>query len=128
MVAYTFELQQALRRRLQPRAHTIRNTIHDRIDPRHLTPDMPNSSNLDKRLVEALKLRVLELRIVKAEEVVHDDVTGEGWEGVGEVQRLLAGLELLQADGEGVDVPVDDVDEVEDGAAGEPGWLLVKRC
>jgi len=87
---------------------------------------MPNSSNLDKRLVEALKLRVLELRIVEAEEVVHDDVTGEGWEGVGEVQRLLAGLEFLKADGEGVDVPVDDVDEVEDGAAREPGscWYL----
>jgi len=40
---------------------------------------------------------------------------------MGEVQGLLAGFEFLDADAEGVDVAVDDVDEVKDRAAGEPG-------
>jgi hypothetical protein len=38
-----------------------------------------------------------------------------------EVQGFFAGFEILDAQAEGVDVAVDDVDEVEDGAAGEPG-------
>ena len=61
------------------------------------------------------------MSVVEAEEVVHDDVASEGRESMGEVQGLLAGFEFLDADAEGVDVAVDDVDEVKDRAAGEPG-------
>lgn len=60
------------------------------------------------------------MSVVEAEKIVHDDVAGEGGEGVGQVQGLLAGLKFLDADAEGVDVAVDDVDEVEDRATGEP--------
>lgn len=82
---------------------------------------MTSTANFLEGIVEGLKLGVLELCVVEAKEVVHDDVAGQGGKGVGEVQGLFAGLELLDADGEGVDVAVDDVDEVEDGTAGEPG-------
>jgi hypothetical protein len=85
---------------------------------------MARATNLDKRFMEAIKRRRFELRIVEPEEVVHDDVTGESWVSIGEVQRFFAGLEFLHAQGEGVDVAVDDVNEVEDGAAGEPGMLV----
>ena len=81
---------------------------------------MARAANLDKRIVEALKLRVLELGIVEAEEVVHDDVTCKGWEGEGEVEGLLAVLEFLHAQRERLDVAMNNVDEVEDGATGEP--------
>tara|TARA_R110002003_G_scaffold1193_3_gene22748 strand:- start:5698 stop:5889 length:192 start_codon:yes stop_codon:yes gene_type:complete len=60
------------------------------------------------------------LRVVEAKEVVHDDVARESGEGVREIDGFFARREVLEAQGEGVDVPVDDVDEVEDGAAGEP--------
>lgn len=84
---------------------------------------MSDGTDFGERLVEAVELGVFELVVVEAEEVVHDDVAGERWEGVGEVEGFLAGGEVLDADAEGVDVAVDDVDEVEDGAAGEPGGV-----
>jgi hypothetical protein len=63
---------------------------------------------------------MFELGVVEAEEVVHDDVAREGGEGVREIDGFFARGEVMEAQGEGVDVPIDDVDEVEDGAAGEP--------
>ena len=75
---------------------------------------MTHSSNLHESLMKAFKLGMLELSIVGAEEVIHDDVTRECWKGISEVQRFLTGFEFLHADAEGVDVAVDDVDEVED--------------
>jgi hypothetical protein len=44
---------------------------------------MPRAAHLNKRLVEAIKLRGLELRIVKAKEIVHDDVPGESGKRIG---------------------------------------------
>jgi hypothetical protein len=76
--------------------------------------------------METIKFRRLELRIVEAKEVVHDDVASEGWKCIGEVQRLLAGFEFLHSNGERVNMAVDDVDEVEDGAAGKPGLLAMQ--
>jgi hypothetical protein len=67
--------------------------------------------------MEAVKFRRLELSIIEAEEVVHDDVARESGKGIGKIQRFLAGFEFLHADAEGVDVAVDDMDEVEDRAA-----------
>jgi hypothetical protein len=84
---------------------------------------MSCATNLDKRLVETLKFWMLELGIVEAEEVIHDDIASECWKCICEIERFLAGFEFLHADGQRVDVPVDDVDEVEDGAAGEPAIL-----
>ena len=66
---------------------------------------------------------MLELCVVEAEEVVHDDVAGQSWEGRGQVQWLFPGFKLLHAGGEGVCMAEDDVNEVEDGAAGKP-WAV----
>ena len=66
------------------------------------------------------EFRILELAVVETKEVVHDDISGQGRKGMREVQGLLAGLELLDALGEGVDMAMDDVNEVDDGPAGEP--------
>jgi hypothetical protein len=75
---------------------------------------MPSPTNFDERLMEALELGMLELRIVEAEEVVHDDVARKSGKRMREVQRLFPGFKFLHADAEGVNVAVDDVDEVED--------------
>jgi len=85
---------------------------------------MPHGTDLDEGLVETVKLWVFELVVVEAEEVVHDDVAGQCWKGMAQVQRLLAGFKLLDPDAESVNVSVDDVDEVEDGATGEPGMSV----
>jgi hypothetical protein len=75
------------------------------------------------------------LVVVEAEEVVHDDVSGKCWKGIGQVERFFAAFAFLHADGERVDVAVDDVNEVEDGAAREPVALIslysddcIRRC
>ena len=75
---------------------------------------MTSAANLDKGLMEALELWMLELRIVEAEEVVHDDVAGKGGKGVREIQGLFTGFELLHTNAESVDMTVNYVDEVED--------------
>jgi hypothetical protein len=64
------------------------------------------------------------LVVVEAEEVVHDDVSSQCWKGIGQVQWFFAAFAFLHADGKRVDVAVDDVDEVEDGAAREPVVLI----
>jgi hypothetical protein len=119
--AYPLELQHTLRCRLHPASQTVRQTVHERIYPRRLISNMPNGTDLDESLMEAVKLRVFELVVVEAEEVVHDDVASKCWEGIGQIQRFFAGLKLLDADAKSVDVSVDYVDEIEDGATGEPG-------
>ena len=81
---------------------------------------MADSTDLDKSVVETLEFRLLELGVVEAEEVVHDDVSGQGREGMTEIQGFLASFEFLDSQGEGVDVAVDDVDKVENGATREP--------
>ena len=60
---------------------------------------------------------MLELVVVEAEEVVHDNVASQCWKSIGQVHRLPARFVLLEADAERVDVPVDYVNEVEDGTA-----------
>lgn len=43
---------------------------------------MSNATNLDKGVVEGVEFRVLELVVIEAEEVVHDDVAGQRGKGV----------------------------------------------
>jgi hypothetical protein len=81
---------------------------------------MSRPPNLDKRFMETFKFWMFELRIIKPKEVVHDDISRECWKSIREVQWLFACFKFLHADGQRVDVPVDDVYEVEDGAAREP--------
>lgn len=89
-------------------------------EPRKLSGDVANRTDASEALVEALELGMLQLPVVEAEEVVHDDVARESWEGKGEVHRLSARFELEHARGEGFNVPGDNVEEVQNGAAGEP--------
>jgi hypothetical protein len=72
---------------------------------------MARGSDLHKGIVEGLELGVLELAVVEAEKVVHDDVAGQCREGKGEVHGLFARLELVHADGKSVNVSLDDVEE-----------------
>lgn len=81
---------------------------------------MASSSDLDEGIMKTVELRMLELSVVEAEEIVHDDITSQRWKGMTKIQRLLPGLKLLHANGEGVDVAVDDVYKVKDRAAREP--------
>jgi len=71
--------------------------------------------DLDEGVVERVEFRVPELAVVEAEEVIHDDIPRQGGKGMREVERFLARFMFLHADGEGVDMAVDDVDEVENG-------------
>lgn len=73
---------------------------------------MSRPPNFDERLVKTVKLWRLQLIIIEAEKVVHDDVARKCWEGIGQIQRLLASLKFLDSYGKSVDVSVDDVDEV----------------
>lgn len=73
---------------------------------------MSRPSNFDKSLVEAIKLRRLELVIVEAKEIVHDDVARKCRKSIRQIKRLLASLELLDAHRKSINVPVNDVDEV----------------
>ena len=71
-------------------------------------------------LIEGLKIGILELCVVEAEEVVHDDVASEGRECKSEVYRFIAVFSFLYALGKRVQMAVNNVYEVDDGAAGEP--------
>lgn len=73
---------------------------------------MSRPSNLDERLMEAIKLRRLQLVIVEAEEIVHDDVASKCRKSIGQVKWLLTSLEFLNAHRKSVDVPVDYMNEV----------------
>lgn len=74
---------------------------------------MAGAPNLDEGVVERSEFWVSELVVVEAEEVIHDDIAGQGGKGMGEVERFLASFKLLYADGESVNMAVDDVYEVE---------------
>ncbi len=73
---------------------------------------MAGPTNLLESVMERLELWMLELGVVEAEKVVHDDVAGQCWECMGEIQWLFSRFKLLHTDGKSVDVAVDDVDEV----------------
>lgn len=88
-----------------------------RVKHGELSSNMANATNLDKGVMERLKLRIPELIIVETEEIVHDDVARQGGKGIGEIEGLCIGLKLLHARVEGVDVAVDDMDKIKNGAA-----------
>lgn len=71
--------------------------------------------------MERLELRMLELVVVEAEEVVHDDIARQCWERMGQVHRLLPRLKLLHPGGEGINVSIDNMNEVQDRTPREPG-------
>lgn len=75
---------------------------------------MSRSSNLNERLMEAIELRRLQLVIVEAKEVVHDNVASKCRKGIGQIEWLLTSFEFLNPHRKSVDVSIDNVDEVED--------------
>ena len=66
--------------------------------------------------------------VVEAKEVVHNDIACQGRESPGHVQGFLAGFELEQAGLECVDVTMNYVDDIHDGALGEPAPCQIGRC
>ena len=93
-----------------------------------LSRNVASSSNFLKGVVEGLKFGMLELSVIEPKEVVHNDITGQCWECMGEVHGLFPRLELLHADGESIDVAVYDMYEVQNGTPREPDecqwWTL----
>ena len=81
---------------------------------------MASASDLDEGFMERCKFRVLELAIVEAEEIIHDYVSGQRWEGMREVQGLFATLKLPHACRKRLDVAMDDVNKFNDGPPREP--------
>lgn len=53
-----------------------------REDCRKLCSNVTSASDLDEGFVERGKFRVFELSIIEAEEIVHDDVSGQRWKGI----------------------------------------------
>lgn len=80
-----------------------------------LGSEMAHAGNLGKGVVERLEFRILEVVVVEAEKVVHDDVASQSGKGMGEIERLCTLLKLLHAMSKRVDMAVDDVDKVENG-------------
>jgi hypothetical protein len=66
-------------------------------EPGKLRRNMSRPPNLDERFMKTVKFWRLQLGIVEAEEVVHDDVASKCWEGIGQIQRLLASFEFLDS-------------------------------
>ena len=81
-----------------------------------LSRNMASATNLLEGFMKRLELRMLELVVVEAEEVVHDDIARQCWECMGQVHRLLPRLELLHPCGEGINVSVDNMNEIQDRA------------
>lgn len=81
---------------------------------------MTSTTDLLESIVERFKLGMLELGVIETKEVVHDDIAGQCGKGVSQVQGFFSCFKLLHADREGVDVAVNDVNEVQDGASREP--------
>jgi len=79
-----------------------------------LSRNVASATNLLEGFMKRLELRMLELVVVEAEEVVHDDIARQCWECMGQVHRLLPRLELLHPGGEGINVSIDNMNEVQD--------------
>lgn len=88
-----------------------------------LSGNMTRASNLDESFMKGGEFRVLELIVVEAKEVIHDDVSRQSRKGMREIQGLPTRLELLNAHGKRVDMTMNDVDEIDDGPPGEPAHI-----
>ena len=73
---------------------------------------MSYTTNLDECVMKGLKVGMFELIVVEAEEVIHDDVAGQGGKGMRKIERLCGTLKLLHPHRKSVDMAIDDVNEV----------------
>jgi hypothetical protein len=61
-------------------------------DRGELRSDVSHASHFRESFMERIKPWILELCIVEAKKVVHDDISGQGWECMGQIQWLLSPL------------------------------------
>lgn len=73
---------------------------------------MSYTTNLDECVMKGLKVGMFELIVVEAEEVIHDDVAGQGGKGMRKIERLCRTLKLLHPHRKSVDMAINDVNEV----------------